>query len=256
MPFASIRFYAELNDYLPGERRYAPFVISTNNSSSIEDLISSCGVPVADVDLVLVNGASVDLRWVIKDNDRISVYPVFEAFDISTVTKVRDHPLRQSRFVLDCHLGKLAYYLRMLGFDTLYRPDFHDQELISISNDDRRILLSRDRKLIEESPITRAYRVHETDPKLQIVEVLRRFDLFHATRPLQRCLRCNFVLRPVSKEAVVHRLPPMIRERYEEFQTCLVCNRVYWKGSHYQRMQGFVAGLLAAAPTPGRGNEE
>jgi len=256
MPSTSIRFYAELNDYLPNEKRYAPFVVSTTGSPSINDLISSLGVPIAEVDLVLVNGESVNLRHVIKENDRISVYPVYESFDISSVTRVRNHPHRKSRIVLDSHLGKLAYYLRMLGFDTLYRPDFHDDELVSISNNDQRILLSRDRKLIEESPITRAYRIHATDPKLQAVEVLRRFDLFHATRPLQRCLRCNDFLHPIAKVAVLHRLPPMIRERHEEFQTCLMCNRVYWKGLHYQRMQAFVAGLLTAEQTPNWGNEE
>ncbi|HWR20310.1 MAG TPA: Mut7-C RNAse domain-containing protein, partial [Verrucomicrobiae bacterium] len=209
---------------------------------------------ITEVDLVLVNDESVDLRHVIKENDRISVYPVFESFDISSVTRVRDQPLRQSRFVLDCHLGKLAYYLRMLGFDTLYRPDFHDHELISISNNEQRILLSRDRKMIEESSITRGYRVRETDPKLQAVEILRRFDLFHVARPLQRCLRCNDVLQPIAKEAVLARLPPMIRERYEEFQACPKCNRVYWKGSHYQWMQAFIAKLLAEDPSPNRGN--
>jgi len=246
MPSASIRFYAELNDYLPSEKRYAFFVISTSDSSTINDLISSLGVPAAEVDLVLVNGESVGLQHAIKENDRISVYPVYESFDISSVTKVRYHPLRESRFVLDCHLGKLAYYLRMLGFDTLYRPDFRDQELVSISNDDQRILLSRDRKLIEESPIIRGYRVNETDPKLQVVEVLKRFDLFSSVQPLQRCLQCNVFLLPIDKETVSDRLPPMVRERYEEFQTCPTCSRVYWKGSHYQRMQAFVAELLSA----------
>jgi uncharacterized protein with PIN domain len=148
--------------------------------------------------------------------------------------------------VLDCHLGKLAYYLRMLGFDTLYRPDFHDDELVAISNGEQRTLLSRDRKLLEEDTITRGYRVNATDPKLQVVEVLRRFDLFSSAQPLQRCLRCNVFLLPVDKETVLDRLPPMIRDRYEEFQTCPACSRVYWKGSHYQRMQEFIAALLAA----------
>lgn len=248
MPSASIRFYAELNDHLSLGKRYNNITISIEDSTSLRELIQSLGVLCDDVDLVLVNGESVDLHYILSDNDRVSVYPVYESFDISSLTKIRERPLRQPRFVLDCHLGKLAYYLRMLGFDTLYRSDFHDDELIAISNTERRTLLSRDRRLIEESSLTRAFRVRETNPRLQVVEVLRRFDLFGSTRPLQRCLRCNMILSPINKGAVLDRLLPMVKERYEEFQTCLTCNRVYWKGSHYQRMQAFIAMVLSSEP--------
>ena len=244
MSHATIRFYAELNDHLPEERRYTTIPAPVVGPVSVGQMIAAFGVPVSEVDLILVNGVSVDLNHPVQDNDRISVFPVFESFDVSSVTKVREEPLRDPRFVLDCHLGKLAYYLRMLGFDTLYSADFHDDELVAISNRDRRTLLSRDRKLIEEGAITRGYRVRETDPKLQVSEILRRFDLFGSTRPLQRCLRCNTFLVPVGKEKVLFRLPELVRERYEDFQTCPTCNRVYWKGTHYQRMQAFIEKVL------------
>ena len=246
MPSASIRFYAELNDHLSSGKRYSDITISIEHPTSLKELVQSLGVPHDDVDLVLVNGESVDLHYILNDDDRISVYPVCESFDISSVTRIREHPLRQPRFVLDCHLGKLAYYLRMLGFDTMYRHDFQDDELVAVSNNEQRTLLSRDRRLIEEYPLTRAYRVHETNPKLQVVEVLRRFDLFSSTMPLQRCLRCNTFLIPINKDAVLDRLPPMVKERYQEFQTCQTCNRIYWKGSHYQRMQVFIAAVLSS----------
>ena len=246
MSSASIRFYAELNDYLSGEKRYRNFSVTIEDSSSLRELIQSLGVPCEEVDLILVNGESVDLSYILSINDRISVYPVCESLDISSITKIQLRPLRQPRFVLDCHLGKLAYYLRMLGFDTLYRHDFQDGELIALSNDERRTLLSRDRSLIEESSLSRAYRVRETNPKLQVLEVLRRFDLFGLSRPLQRCLRCNTFLIPINKGAVIDRLPPMVKERYEEFQTCRMCHRVYWKGSHYQRMQAFIEEVFAS----------
>jgi uncharacterized protein with PIN domain len=246
MSLVEIRFYAELNDYLPEAKRYTAFRISIDNGAPVRDVLSSLGVPEEQIDLVLVNGKSVGLEHVVKENDTISAYPVYESFDISSVTKVRQRPLRQPRFVLDCHLGKLAYYLRMLGFDTLYHSNFHDKELIEISNAEARTLLSRDRKLVEESPITRGYRVRETDPKLQVVEVLRRFDLFRSTAPLQRCLRCNTYLVSIGKEKVIERLPARIRESYHQFQTCPTCNRVYWQGSHYQRMQEFIARVLAS----------
>jgi uncharacterized protein with PIN domain len=89
--------------------------------------------------------------------------------------------------------------------------------------------------------------VRETDPKLQVTEILRRFDLFNSTRPLQRCLRCNTFLVPVGKGEVLLRLPELVRERYDEFQTCPTCKRVYWKGTHYQRMQAFIEKILQSS---------
>ncbi len=244
---ASIRFYAELNDHLPQEKRHVDVPIPVDGLRSVRDVLASLSVPDGEVDLVLANGVSVDLGYVVNEGDRISVYPVFESFDISRVARVREQPLREPRFILDCHLGRLAYYLRMFGFDTLYRPDFHDEELTVLSNGEQRTLLSRDRKLIEEGGVARGYRVRQTDPKLQVIEVLERFDLFSSVRPLQRCLRCNTFLVPVAKDLVLDRLPPMIRERYHEFQTCPACNRVYWKGSHFQRMVEFMTGILSGS---------
>ena len=202
MTSASIRFYAELNEFLPQEKRHVPVDVPVDGLRSVRAIILSCGVPGGEVDLVLANGISVDLNYPVRENDRISVYPVFETFDISGVTRVREHPLREPAFILDCHLGKLAYYLRMLGFDTLYRSDFRDDELVTLSNHEHRTLLSRDRKLIGEGAITRGYRVEGIDPELQVVEVLKRFDLFTSVRPLQRCLRCNTFLVPAEKEVL------------------------------------------------------
>jgi len=120
----SIRFYEELNDFLPLERRKVDFSHEFQRRASIKDLIEALGVPHTEVDLILVNGASVDFSYIVRDGDRISVYPMFEAFDIQMVSRVRPQPLRVIRFVLDVHLGKLARYLRLLGFDTLYRNDY------------------------------------------------------------------------------------------------------------------------------------
>lgn len=245
MPHANIRFYAELNDHLPQEHRRTIIAVPIDGTISVGEIIAGFEVPVTEVDLVLVNGISVGLSHLVNANDLISVFPVYESFDISSLTKIRERPLREPRFVLDCHLGKLAYYLRMLGLDTLYSAGFHDDDLVGISNRERRTLLSRDRRLIEEGAITRGYRVRETDPKLQVTEILRRFDLFKSARPLQRCLRCNTLLAPIEKGAVLHRLPEMVRELYDEFQTCPTCARVYWKGTHYQRMEEFIARILA-----------
>jgi uncharacterized protein with PIN domain/sulfur carrier protein ThiS len=239
------RFYAELNDFLPVARRQVAFAHSFEGRVSIKHLIESLGVPHPEVDLVLVNGRSVDFSYIVQDDDRISVYPVFESISIAPLVRVRPQPLREPRFVLDTHLGRLAAYLRMLGFDTVYRNDFADEELARISSQEGRILLTRDRGLLKRNQVTHGYCVRGTNPRSQLVGVLRRFDLFQMVAPFTRCIRCNGILRPVSKQAISHRLQPKTRQYYDEFRVCQACDQIYWKGSHYQRMQQFIEGVLA-----------
>jgi len=243
---AELRFYAELNDFLPPEKRYTRFGCEFWVGGSVKDLIEAEGVPHTEVDLILVNGESVDFSFQVRDGDRISVYPVFESLDITPALKVRPRPLRETRFVLDVHLGRLAGYLRMLGFDALYRPDYRDAELVCLSSSEGRILLTRDLGLLKYGAVHYGYAVRQTNPRRQAREVVARFDLARAAAPFTRCLRCNDRLEAVSKEAVLERLPGTTRDRYEEFRRCPACGRVFWAGGHYRRMQRLVEELLGA----------
>lgn len=246
MKRAYFRFYEELNDFLPGEKKKTTFVHGFKERASIKDMIEAIGVPHTEVDLILVNGKSVDFSYIVQDNDRISVYPVFESLDISAVTQLRKTPLREARFILDVHLGKLANYLRLLGFDTLYRNNFSDAELAKISTEGRRILLTKDRRLLKRRIITHGYCIRETDPRKQLVEVLKRFDLFKSIDPFSRCLDCNTPLQEVSKDEINHRLPPKVREQFDEFVRCPNCEKIFWQGSHYDKMKDFVQGVTGS----------
>jgi uncharacterized protein with PIN domain len=234
---ARFRFYAELNDFLPPGRRMVMFDYPFEGRQTVKHLIESLGVPHTEVDLVLVNGQSVNFAELIADGDLVSVYPVFEGFDITPVSRVRPKPLRQTRFVLDAHLGRLASYLRMAGFDSLYRNDYDDRELARISADEHRILLTRDRGLLMRSAVTHGYYVRETVPRRQLEEVVRRFDLAASLDPFTRCMACNERLRAVAKEAAADRMPSMSRAHYDDLCECPGCGRVFWKGSHYRRME-------------------
>jgi uncharacterized protein with PIN domain len=244
MSYVTLRFYAELNDHLPPGHQRVPFEQEIPEQATVRESLKLLAVPESEVDLVLVNGVSVDLSYAVRDGDKISLYPVFESFDISSVEKIHSRPLRQPRFILDVHLGKLAYHLRMLGFDTLYKNDYRDSDLLTISSTQGRALLTKDRKLLEEPTVTRGYHVKGKDPREQLLEVMRRFDLFNSINPFTRCLLCNTLLRPVSKEAVLHRLPEKVKDLFNEFQLCPTCDRVYWKGSHYERMEKFIEGVM------------
>lgn len=241
---AFVRCYAELNDFLPGVRRYATFPVSLQTPMSVRDVAGIVGIPHDHIDLILVNGTSVEFSSVVSNEDRIAFYPVFESFDISPVTKLRDTPLRQRRFVLDVHLGKLASHLRMLGFDSVYNNSFRDDELERIAVDEHRTLLSKDRELLERDTITRCYLVKNTDPRQQLIEVLCRFDLVSSVRLFTRCIECNMLLERVDKSLIMDRLPGRVRRLFDEFQTCRSCDRIYWKGSHFQRMKQFVDGVM------------
>jgi uncharacterized protein with PIN domain len=240
MKRARFRFYAELNDFLPNDARGSDLTREFELGASVKDMIEAFGVPHTEVEFVLVNGKSVDFSHRVEDGDDISVYPVFESFDISEVVRVRPQPLRESRFVLDAHLGTLARYLRLLGFDCDYRNDFSDRELVDVSVSEGRVLLTRDVGILKRSAVTHGYFVRATEPRAQAIEVLRRFDLFGRVEPFRRCLSCNGRLEQVPKADVEARLPPRTARYYNEFRVCSDCERVYWKGSHYSRMLGFV----------------
>ncbi|MDY6827473.1 MAG: Mut7-C RNAse domain-containing protein [Bacillota bacterium] len=240
-----VRFYAELNDFLPPEKQQITFTCSVFGKPTVKDLIESLGAPHTEVDLILVNGTSAGFSHYLTHGDRLSVYPVFESLDIKPILKVRPEPLREPRFILDTHLGKLASYLRMCGFDTLYRNDYDDSELATVSKREHRILLTRDRGLLKRSVVSHGYLVREDEPSKQAAEILRRFDLAGMVRPFRLCLRCNVKLETVSKESVRDKVPPRVFNINEEFCRCPECGRIYWQGTHYQKMEGFIHSLIS-----------
>ena len=211
------QFHAELNDFLPPVKRQIWFVHQLPEKAAVKDAIEALGVPHPEVDLILVNGESVDFSYLIGEGDRVGVYPVSVRVEASSSSRVRPPQLAQIQFVLDIHLGKLATYLRLLGFDTLYRNNYQDKELAEVSSREQRILLTKDRGLLKRSMVVYGYCVREKDPLMQVMEVLRRFDLFNGLAPLQRCLRCNGLLQSVSKKEIGDRLPPKTREFYDKF---------------------------------------
>jgi uncharacterized protein len=221
---ARLRFHGELNDHSPATER-AFFV-----PGSAKDLIESCGVPHTEVGRIEIGGAPAGFERIVRDGDTVDVYPARE-------------PLDDARFVLDVHLGKLAAYLRMLGFDAFYRSCFDDAEIAAVSADEGRVLLTRDRGLLKRGNVARGYWLRETDSRRQAAEIVRRYQLVDAIRPFVRCMACNAELVDAAKSQVIDRLPPRTAQLYEEFRQCPRCRRIYWKGSHYRRMQQWIASL-------------
>jgi len=240
MNLAWFRFYEELNEFLPPEKRKKLFSYNFNGTPSMKDAIEAIGIPHVEVDLILVNSLSVDFSYKLRDADSVSVYPVFESFDIRPVTYLREIPLRNPKFILDVHLGKLARYLRLFGFDTLYRIDYKDLEIITISLSERRIILTHDIGLLKNKQVNHGYWIRSQHLDEQLKEVLNRFDLKNQVHPFIRCMECNGLLTDVSKKEISDHLLPGTREYYQKFKKCPDCDRIYWEGSHFERMRKYI----------------
>ncbi|MCA9976754.1 MAG: Mut7-C ubiquitin/RNAse domain-containing protein [Anaerolineales bacterium] len=241
---ATFRFYGDLNDFLPIEKRDVDFAYPFTEPQSVKHLIEAAGVPHPEVELILVNGLPVDFGYMVQEGDAVAVYPLSllpERMPQMEASLLRPSLPRPACFILDIHLGQLARYLRLLGFDTLY-PDHHhdDGELAQLAAADNRILLTRDRGLLKRSMVTYGYCLRTPDPREQLTAVLTRYDLFDDIQQTPRCLRCNGELRPVPKADIEHRLEPKTKAFYDEFHMCQACSQIYWQGSHYDQIQQFI----------------
>ena len=231
MNTAHFLFVGRLNDFLSGDQRENSIRVEFRGRQSIKHLVESLGVPHPEIGRVQVNGREASLDTITQDGAQVDVHPIQNGCPI------------EPRFLLDNHLGRLAAYLRMLGFDCLYRNDYEDQELAEILQQEERILLTRDRRLLMRKAVTHGYCPRSLDSLAQLTEVIQRFNLFKRIAPFHRCLRCNHPLEAVPKEAVLDRLEPLTKQYFDEFHICPACKQIYWKGSHYERMQEIVEKL-------------
>ena len=160
------------------------------------------------------------------------------------VRRVRDS--NATRFAADAMLGRLARWLRLLGFDCSFDPAITDEEIVRLAASDCRTVLTRDRRLPEEWWVPEIYVVREEEVRKQLAEVIRRFDLAASIRILTRCNACNRSLNRIRRADASGRVPPRVYELNDEFSECLDCGRVYWEGSHAARIRRLVEELVAA----------
>jgi uncharacterized protein with PIN domain len=212
--------------------------------TSVKDLIESCGVPHTEVDLILVNGAPADFAQVLDQDAEVDVYSSdYERFTFFPENRLQTTAIQ--KFVADGHLGKLVRDLRLLGLDVLYDRDAEDRQLLALAIAGDRALLTRDRRLLMHAVLRHGYYLRSQDPFEQTLEVLRRFELATALAPFTRCLSCNAPLQPVEKAEVFERLEPLTKIYYEQFRRCDGCRQVYWRGSHFDKLQARVEEVRA-----------
>lgn len=245
---ATFRFYEELNDFLAPALRRHEFSCACAQAATVKHMIEALGVPHTEVELILVNGESAFFDHLLEEGDRVAVYPKFEALDVRPLLRLRPEPLRTTRFVADAHLGGLAHLLRLAGFDTLYNNHFADDEIETLAAAEGRIVLSRDRELLKRRTITHGCYVRALKPQVQLRELYDRLDLAGSTHAFRLCLSCNAPLHRIAKADVRGRVPEGVYERQAQFVACDVCQRIFWEGSHWKRMQALVDSLLGNQP--------
>jgi uncharacterized protein with PIN domain len=230
-----LTFHGDLG-FFRGSRPGGKIVERTlHEKTSVKDVIESCGVPHPEVGLILVDGRSANFTHAVEEDAMVDVYPVR-----SLPTQFENHRLQINcikRFVADGHLGKLARNLRLLGFDVAYDHQAQDRQLLGVMESENRALLTRDRRLLMHAIVKAGYCPRSQNPDEQIIEVLRRFDLFDSIAPFTRCLRCNAPLREVAKADVIEKLEPLTKIYYERFRRCTGCGQIYWAGSHFSKLQ-------------------
>lgn len=247
MPETSFYFHARLNDFLPKADRGLVIKCVFNGNPTTKHLIEALGIPHPEIGRIVANQVKVDFHHQVQAGESIVVFPVSPRWNDPNGLFKDGNLAIPPRFVLDNHLGRLAAYLRMLGFDTQYHNSFEDSQLVQIAAMDTRILLTRDRQLLMHKIIHYGYCIRSLDPKEQLVEILVHFNLADSVYPFQRCLLCNQPLEPVSKGVIMDRLEPLTNRYYNEFKLCPSCNQVYWKGSHFERMSHLVEEALLDA---------
>lgn len=239
MATATFNIYDELNFFLPRRHKNKPITHEWDWKASVKDMIESLGIPHPEIDLLIVNDRSVDLDYIVQDGDGIHVYPMpyFQTHPHPDKTRIIPEYKGRPRFILDTHLGRLASYLRMMGFDTLYRNDYPDDELAEVSNAEQRILLTRDVGLLKRSLVVYGYYVRNTNPRKRLHEIAERYHLIDQVEPFTFCMRCNGHLHPVNKTDVMAQLTEKTATFYDTFHQCSACEQIYWKGSHYVKME-------------------
>jgi uncharacterized protein len=231
---AQFRFDPGLWNFLHKGRRCERFEYECARAATLKNAIEALGVPHTEVGELTVNGEPATFQRIVREGNTVEVGGPKSGSD------------PDPRFLADAHLGGLARFLRMLGYDSLHENAFADEEIRRIAAQDSRIVLTRDRELLKCRDIARGCYVRALKPQAQLREVAERYRLAASARPFTLCLKCNLPLQPVEKAAIALRLPGEVSRLHDRFVRCPGCDGVFWPGSHYERMLSALRSSLAA----------
>jgi uncharacterized protein len=144
------------------------------------------------------------------------------------------------KFIVDSNVGRLARWLRIAGFDTLFINDLDDNRLVRLALSEGRVLLTKDTQILKRRVATtrrlKVILIESEEVKAQLRQVVKTLKLTEEIKPFTLCLECNQPLVTKDKEEVKELVPPYVFETQTQYMQCPACNRVYWRGTHWQRM--------------------
>ena len=237
--FVRLYFHGELVGLLTCPHHFGAVHYPDNRAASIKDVIEAIGVPHTEVHAIHMNGVAHDFSLQLIPNARIAIlpanltsdYPV----DVTRATLLRP-ALEELRFLVDENVARLASLLRALGFDTAYNRIWDDERIAELAVKEGWVVLSRDRALLKRSAIEHGRLIRSQVADEQLLEVLRHFMITKPVQAFSRCLCCNALTEPVNKAEILHRLEPKVRTHYHSFRRCPMCDRIYWRGTHYKKL--------------------
>ncbi|NMM47403.1 Mut7-C RNAse domain-containing protein [Marinigracilibium pacificum] len=233
----TFRFYSILNDFLHDNQKQADFDFAFKTPTTIRECLMAFRIPIYEIGKILLNNNDAFLNEELSEGDRISVFPHFR-----NIINVNGD--KAPNFILDSHLGKLAKYLRMLGFDTLYKNNFKDEEIRNIASHENRFVLTRD-KLLKNTPDPNYYFVRSIKKHNQLIEIVNLLDLRKYFNPFTRCMTCNEELIRIEKDLIINKIDEGIAQHFNEFYLCKECDKVFWKGTHFMRMEKLIMDLIS-----------
>lgn len=206
--------------------RYAP----------VKDVMESIGIPHTEAGRININKRSdTDFFYVPCPGDLVQIYPPQPPVDVTIPDLLHPCPLDRIAFLADVNVGKLARLLRIAGFDTAGNNHLSDRQIAHIAEQERRIVLSKDRDLLKRKNITHGRLVRSVQPWDQLIETISFFGLWKRMSPFTICPVCNGRLERVEKEKIRDQLEPLTRLFHDTFRQCSQCGKIYWRGSHQKR---------------------
>ncbi len=207
-----------------------------NRRASIKDIIEALGVPHIEIFRLEHSGKDLSFRYIPSGGEEILVFPFDKQNNGRTPSVLRPQPFGKLKFLVDSSALKLARNLRMAGFDTVTVAGWKLREIVELAKREERVVVTRNRELARMGGLFFGQLLRSDDHRKQMLEVEERYELSAAASPMSRCLVCNDILRKVPKEKILHRLEPLTRKYYTTFKECPACRKIYWPGSHHDRM--------------------
>ncbi len=204
--------------------------------ASIKDICESLHIPHTEIWKITRGSEELSFTHIPCAGERIALHSFPFGTDVTRPTLLRPEPLPSPAFTVDVNVGKLARLLRMAGIDTWYKSQVSESALAKESAAEGRILLTRNRDLLQRKIIVWGRLVRSERPVAQLAEIISLYGLGQQIAPFSRCLECNGLLQSVDKSSILHLLEPLTKKYYHRFKRCPDCGRIYWQGSHHQHM--------------------